>query len=420
MLMAFLLSFAQIVQPGMLLPALAPLRPMAIMSLIAALTVLITRPVGHQLRALAHPLFLALALFVLAQGVSVYSSGMREMAFELSYWYVYPVFVLLAVMLVADVGDLGRMVWGVVLGGQVVILYGLYAVWADLPSIVGGRAGAYGMYLHHNDYTYVIVLTLPFLFMLRRAESRSLVRLLLLLMMGTGVAGVVLSLSRGGILALVFEAGLLAFVGSRSGWRAAASLVLVGILGTFGIERLFQARAENQPGYTIRDSEGSRMELWKAGKNMFLANPFLGVGSRRFVEFSREYGEISHDNWGKVSHNTYIEILAGSGLSGFLPFLALLYSSFRELRTSSGPQENEYFRALRLGALVSLCAIIFRATTNAKANDWSFYILAAIALSCAWLRQQGLDGDDGDGEEVGIDGEPKDREFSSYAMGRPL
>jgi O-antigen ligase len=417
---AFLLSFAQIVQPGMLLPALAPFRPMAVLSVLAALVVVLTRPVGRQLRALSHPVFLALVLFVLAQVVSVYYSGVREMAMEVSYWYVYPLFVVLAVMLVADVGGLGRMIWGVVLGGQVVVLYGLYAVWAHLPTIVQGRAGAYGMYLNHNDYTYAIVLTVPFLYMLRRAESRVLVRLLLLLMMGTAVVGVLLSLSRGGMLALVFEGGLLALVGSRSRWRAVAGVMLLGVLGTFATERLFQARAENQPGYTIEDAEGTRVELWKAGKNMFVAHPFLGVGSRRFAEYATQYAEISHDNLGKVSHNTYIEVLSCSGLFGFLPFLALLYGTFRQLRTSSGPHEDDYFRALRLGALVSLCAIAFRATTNAKANDWSFYVLAAIALSCAWLREQGLDEDEGEGEELAVDGEPNGGEYAPDAAGWPL
>jgi O-antigen ligase len=408
--MAFLLSFAQFLQPGMLLPALEPFRPMLVLAAFAALTVVVRRLVGHQLGALAHPVFVALGLFVLAQAVSVYYSGLRDVALELSYWYMYPVFVLLAVMLVTDVDDLGRMVWGIALGGQVVILYGLYTVWAGL-SIEGSRAGAYGMYQNHNDYTYVIVLTVPFLFMLRRVESRPLLRLVLLAMVVTGCAGVVLSQSRGGILAMVFESGLLAFVGSRNRWRAATSLVLIGVLGTFAIERVYQMRAESQREYTAEDAKESRFELWRAGEAMFLAHPFLGVGSRRFGEYSRYYAEISHDNLGKVAHNTYVEVLACSGLAGFLPFLAMLYGTFRELKTSSGPHESEYFRALRLGALVSLCALSFRATTNAKPHEWGFYALVAIALSCSWLRKQELDEDDSDDEESVEDGaEPTDAE----------
>jgi O-antigen ligase len=410
--MAFLLSFAQIAQPGVLVAELAPWRPMLVLTVLAGLRVVFGRAVGRHGATLAHPVFLALLLFVLAQVASVYYGGLASMVGELSFWYIYPVFVLLAVMLVADVGDLGRMVWGVVLGGQVVILYGLYALWAGLPAAASGRAGAYGMYENHNDYTYVIVLTVPFLFMLRQVQSRPLVRLLLLVMMAAGVAGVILSLSRGGILALVFEGGLLVLVGSRSKWRAAAGLAFLGLLGTFAIERQWQMRAENQPGYTAEDAEVGRYELWKAGLAMFRARPLLGVGSRRFPEFANVYGEISHGNLGKVAHNTYIEVLACSGLAGFLPFLALLYSSFRELSTSSGPRESEYFRALRLGALVSLCAILFRVTTNAKPHDWSFYVLAAIALSCAWLRKHGLNEDDDEEDEQDADGNPIHGEYA--------
>jgi O-antigen ligase len=229
-----------------------------------------------------------------------------------------------------------------------------------------------------------------------------------------------LSLSRAGILAVVFEAGLLALLGTRSGWRAVLSLVVLGVLGTFAIERLWQARAETQTEYTAEDARESRLELWRAGGNMILAHPLLGVGSRRFGEFSRDYGEISHDNRGKNSHNTYIEVLACSGLLGFVPFVAMLTAAFRELRTSSGPHESEHFRAVRLAALCSLCALMFRALSNAKAHEWSIYLLLAVALSCASLRERGLNEDESLEGEAEAEGEPMDAEPGAVPAARPV
>jgi O-antigen ligase len=393
--MAFLLSFFRISQPDLLLPWLGFLRPQLVLGGLAIAVCLATRHLSRQLRGLVHPIFAAILLFVAAQVASVYYSGVRAMVEQLSDWYNCPVFVLLAVILVRDVDDLYSTVWGAILGSEMVILCGLYNVWEGIQEGQVVAAGAYGMYENHNDYTYVIILALPFLYTLRRVESRRLVRFLLLGMLVSAIAGVLFSLSRWGMLALVLEGALLILLSSRSGWRAALGLVFLGLIGTALTEHLWQVRAETQGAtYTADDARESRIELWKSATNMFLDHPVLGVGSGRFYEYSREYYDLSHDQWGKNSHNTYLEILAGSGLAGFLPFAAFLYFTLRELWASPGPSESPRFHAIRVGALVGLLSIIFRALTNAKTYEWSFYVLAAIALCSASLRRQGLVEDD--------------------------
>jgi len=73
------------------------------------------------------------------------------------------------------------------------------------PDLAGGRAGAYGLYENHNDYTFIILMVLPFVYYFIKLSSSRTAKLVLLTLLCACVAGVMLSLSRGGILALVLE-----------------------------------------------------------------------------------------------------------------------------------------------------------------------------------------------------------------------
>ena len=272
-------------------------------------------------------------------------------------------------------------------GSMVVVIYGIYAVYAGLPAAVGGRAGAYGMYENHNDYSFIIIMILPFIYMYWKSQTGGALRLLLLFFMITSVLGILLSLSRGGMLALVLEAMLIIIIAVDRTKRF-RYLFLIAVMGVVGVGYQWAAREANQgDSYTAADAEYSRIELWKAGKNMVLSRPLLGIGSRRFGEFSEDYGEISGENRGKNSHNTYVEVVATSGLLGFIPFVLMLWSLIRGLKSSVSRNADEWLDMVIKATLISLYAIIFRALFDAKAHDWSLYVLCVIGIACVSLQR---------------------------------
>jgi O-antigen ligase len=243
------------------------------------------------------------------------------------------------------------------------------------------------MYENHNDYSFIIIMSLPFMFMLRRFETKSLRRLFLALSMMACVVGIFLSLSRGGVLALVLELILMVIAGFTGGRRTFLVVVMV-VFGVGAVGYQWAKRAANQgSNYTAEDAESSRMELWKAGFNMVKAKPILGVGSQHFSEFSREYGELSGDQIGKNSHNTYIEVISTTGLIGFLSFILMLRAMIRELRIKITVPGNEWLDAIRSATLISVWSIILRGLLDAKPHDWSFYVLCSISISYGMLRR---------------------------------
>lgn len=384
--MDFIYSFLTFLQPGILWPELAAYQPIFVLSVVAAAVGLLRHPPYPRGVVFAQPTFRYLVFFIVVQVLSVHYSGISSMLGELGYWYIYPAFVTISILLINSVAALKRYVWGMIIGSMTVVLYGIYAVYAHLPCAVQGRAGAYGMYENHNDYSFIILMVLPFLYLYWGVETGGSRRLLLVLSMLACVVGIFLSLSRGGMLALVLELGLIVLLVVNRKQRTLL-LFLLTLFGATAIGYQWAKRAENQGDqYTYADAENSRIELWIAAKNMVLAHPLLGVGSRRFREFSRDYGEISHDNRGKVAHNTYVEIIADTGLLGLIPFLLMLRSMVRALKVSAGASAPQYLDATRTAALISLYAIMFRALFDAKAHDWSFYILCTIAIICTALQ----------------------------------
>jgi len=387
---SFLYPFLNFLQPGVLLPGLAPLRPMLIVSVIAGLIGLqrVVQGVSPAPRRgfLSHPALKWLCVFAVVQVVSVYYSGVRSMLTELDFWSTYLLFVAVSLLLIRDATELRRYVWGMILGSAVVVGYGLYAVVAHLPTVVGGRAGAYGMYENHNDYTFIIIQVLPFAYFYVPLCRRLLARLFLFLLLTACVCGVVFSQSRGGILALVLECGIILWM-RTSGTRRVVALVVFAALGAAAIAYQFATREASQGAtYTEEQAKYERVELWRAATRAYLMNPVLGVGSRRFGEFSDRYGEISHDNRGKVAHNTYLEVAADSGSLGIGAFLMMLVAIFRSLRgirffnwTDDGLAQT------LLAASVSFWSILFRSLLDAKEYDWSFYILIVIVVSSSTL-----------------------------------
>lgn len=385
--MDFLYTFLNFLQPGILWPELAVYRPLLTVSVIVGLIGYFRNSLYPRGEAFLHPAFVYLTIFILAQVLSVYYSGVSSMLAEFDYWNVYLLFVAISIVLINNTAALERYVWGMITGSMVIVFYGIYAVYAGLPAAVGGRAGAYGMYENQNDYSFIIIMSLPFIYMFWKTQTGRLKRLLLLIFMLASVYGVFLSLSRGGMLALVLEAGLIViFTFDKK--KQFGYLFLLILLGAAAIVYQFAAREENQAGvYTVEDSEYSRIELWKAGKNMIISKPLLGVGSRRFGEFSQEYGEISGWDKGKNAHNTYIEILSTTGLIGFVSFVLMLRNVLRGLKAPATRPEMKCLEPIRRAALIALYAIIFRALLDAKAYDWSFYVLCAIGISCVMLQR---------------------------------
>ena len=387
-MMVFLYPFLTLMQPGILFPALDVLHPMQLVSALALVTVLARRQLsGSEVKArLLHPAMLAVFSFVLLQVASRFRYGLGSMSEVFSFWSAFAIFVVTSALLIADERDYRKYVWGMILGGSVVVCYGLLAVAQHSPKLAGGRAGAYGMYENHNDYSFAILTIFPFAWQLLRITAGFARRLLLYVVLLACVAGTFLSLSRGGMLCLVLAGGMLIWK-SMTGARRLLVIGIFGVLAMGAVVYQFAAREENQRGhYTAEDAKSSRYELWRAARKMVVAHPILGVGSGRFNEFAGDYEELSHDQKGKVSHNTFLEVATGSGLTGLAAFMMILIGAFR-VSSPGMAARSSIPEQLVSATFICVIVMIARGMLDAKPHDWSYYFLAVMAVAIGSLQR---------------------------------
>ncbi len=386
--LAFIYPLVFFVQPGVLWPQLAPFLPLQIVSALVFLTRIASRGDYPRKAAFSSKPFRWMLAFMAVQAVSVVGEGIGSVIGEIAYVGPLAQFVILSVLLTDSPQGLRRYLWGMSCGSLWIVFYGIYALHAGLRGDYGGLAGAYGNYENHNDYTFIIIQTLPFVYTLRSELTNRLGRLLMGVSVLACMYGTLLSQSRGGMIGLVLEILLIVML-TMPPRRRAVLLPIVVVMGLGAISYQYAIRAAtNGDNYTAEDAENSRFELWKAGENMILAHPLIGIGNRRFGEKARDYGELSHDQIGKNSHNTYIEVAATDGLLGFFAFVKMLASIRREVKTPFESAEAKSMDKLRIACLIALYSIIFRAFLDAKDHDWSFYLFVVIAAAMAMHRRR--------------------------------
>lgn len=148
--------------------------------------------------------------------------------------------------------------------------------------------------------------------------------------------GIFVSLSRGGLIALA--ALLLAGTFFAGRWRLAitALLVAVAVGGVLYFTEIAPLPARER--ITASNGGSGRTDLWTVGRRMVAAHPVTGVGLGNFPIVSADYvlqpgatryAQLIFSTAPKVTHNTYLQLAAESGIPGALLFILVLAGCLR-------------------------------------------------------------------------------------------
>jgi O-antigen ligase len=215
-----------------------------------------------------------------------------------------------------------------VAGATVSALYGFAVPNASVPGRLTGTIG------DPNEQAAVLVAAIPMALALARSlRGRRELQLLCWMAILICVAGIVETLSRGGLVS--FGVMMLAAVIWGGRWRRiAVVLVLVAAVGTVGYFA-FAASSSAVSRVSSSNSDG-RSDIWAVGLRMFRAHPLLGVGSGNFQVAERFYlhqpGLITRADLiiitPQPAQNVYLSFLAELGIPGLLLFVTILLASF--------------------------------------------------------------------------------------------
>lgn len=126
---------------------------------------------------------------------------------------------------------------------------------------------------------------------------------------------------------------------------------------------------------------------------IFFDHPLLGVGADCFRWIFDYYSTTSARNVTPVIHNAYLEILSGTGLLGFIPFVAILFFSLRNFIHARKHffKQGDRKNALRMegffiGFGSSLLAHFFLSTQH-HITLWLFIAISTIAANNSFNRK---------------------------------
>jgi len=251
----------------------------------------------------------------------------------------------------------------------------------------------YGPYVNHNHYAGLMELLIPIplvasLTSFLQGRDKILAASAAALMAGT----IFLSGSRGGMLALVVEIGVMIGVltlqkrGAKSGLILGAFLVILfGLIAWIGGGEIASRLGTIGSEARHELDGGMRLGIDRDGLRMFAHRPFLGWGLGTFPVIYPEFRSFSTTFFVNEAHNDYVQLIAEMGIAGFAVMIWFLVAFYRGAARKWKNWEVSANGALALAALLGCTGILVHSfldfNLQIPANAALFYTLAALGAA---------------------------------------
>ncbi|ANB17166.1 O-antigen ligase family protein [Dokdonella koreensis] len=357
-------------------PAMAEALPVPVLQVTLGLALVAW--LASRAKSFAAPQYLLIGLFLVVLMVSKVVNGWAGGALVqlLKFGPIVAAFVILA-NAVTTPARIRTVMVVFVLCSTVLAIHGIDQVqtgigWTGEPLSQGTRIQYVGIFNDPNDLGLLFVMCLPMaLYLSSRGGLLGLRRLFWWAAGGTLLYGIYLTNSRGALLALVTLVG--AYVWQRRGLVSAAVFGGVGLVGLMLIpSRLSELDIDES-------SAMGRVDSWYEGIQMFIADPLFGIGADGFSDLHY-----------LTAHNSFVLVLAETGIIGYTIWLAFVGYCFRMplavLRMQRQPADAAAAsawaaeRKLALTLLLSLFGFFAAAFFLSRSYIILLYLLAAVVV----------------------------------------
>ena len=339
-----------------MLTFLQPFRPALVVTLLAVAATILGARRNEISAALSTPEAKRYLLFCLIILIGIPFAYHRRFAFEY-FFLAYSSNILFFVVLVCQVNSLQRLkslVW------VICLCTAFYSIVGALLHSTGDTRLQVGVKMFDpNDTAYVFVSFFPLCLYFVRFHEGALKRLVAVVAICVAVTTILLTGSRGGLLALGAVL-LIIFLTRVAGVGKGTKMLLVLALAAAGL--LVGDRIDVERYSTLTDlssdynlsSPGGRMELWQAAIVLSFTNPLTGVGISCFPwahYLARVDVGDTYRQW-HAAHNSILQVAAEVGLIGFTVYMLIIVRGLLTfLRTSRMQSQPGSAESRQLGAL---------------------------------------------------------------------
>jgi len=213
--------------------------------------------------------------------------------------------------------------------------------WASGAYTVFGRAIWLYIYENPNDLAGLTFLPLACALYLLAERGHKLARLSAIAAAGVCAFVIVITQSRGAMLALI-GMGAISFAGHHKKVRAAfTGILLVGVVAMFAPDNVMDRFVGLVTSDSIEDADpensaAGRWAIWKVSLNVFAGRPVTGwgLGAYRFqhAEITRGRRDIMGGARGqRDTHSTYLRVLGETGFVGLALLLGLMFTVMQKV-----------------------------------------------------------------------------------------
>jgi O-antigen ligase len=271
-------------------------------------------------------------------------------------------------------GDL-RQVFRAWLAGSWILAALTIAEMRSAEVIAAGqiRFAAFGQ--DPNDVARFLDLGFPVAALMVDEEKRLPARVLALGFFPVAGTAMLLTASRGGLIAAlvaIIGSGVVLFHKHKRGvWASIFTMTSLGVSLIFFVPRETLERLATLADPLQIGDLNQRMNIWEAGWRSFVQGPLLGHGAGSFVSAT---GLAPID----TAHNTALALLVEGGLCGFLIASTIFFSAFAYAIQTHGPQRIALFALLLTWLTSSLVGTVAESRTT-----WLLFAVIACAARLA-------------------------------------
>jgi O-antigen ligase len=251
------------------------------------------------------------------------------------------------------------------------LLVALFIVFSAFAALIAIREG--GLIWEHNflqdenQISALLNMLIPVTIFYSLTVKKTIYKLLCYLAVALQLAEIVVSVSRGGFIALVVIGASMALFTKRK--LLISTLAIITVIGVvlFAPPRFFSEIQTIRAG-TEEATAHARAEYWRRAMVMFSEDPVFGKGIAQFPVLSHLYalpGKILDEGDYLVCHSNWFQILSELGIVGMILYLTIFYHFFKgaylitrkyKIRgeTVLGPYEYSFYRNVSIGLTIGM------------------------------------------------------------------
>jgi len=251
--------------------------------------------------------------------------------------------------------------WQALAGGYSALYDVLYPVQEEISQIPAWEGRITSFLEHYNGLAGYINLVMPFCLAFATGGNDPVLRTLSRWCLALAGIALLFTQSRGGLIAFVSMLLINACLSARdrkTRIRRAAIILVACLIAAAAAGIFFQRLGEIDDFTTV-----SRLAIWGGAFTVFAHSPVFGTG---FGNLRGLMGGLLNlpDGWTGDAHNLYLELLAETGLIGFMVFGILIILALRTAVRQFRTTQNEFDKTTALAVFVAICGVLVHGTVD--------------------------------------------------------